>query len=299
VSTPRHLDTPPTVRRGPLATARGELAALDSPARVDRWAPAGEDNEASAPAPALLVPGFTGSKEDFTPLLDLLSRDGRRVVAIDQRGQFESPAGASNRAYDLADLAADLLAVVDAIGGPAHLVGHSFGGLVARAAVLADPTRVRSLTLLCSGPAALPEQIAVDVRLLVEALGTLDLEQVWTAIRALDVERGRPVLPPETETFLRRRFLANDPAGLSRFAEQLLGEPDRVEALAEMLAASGTPALVVTGEDDDRWPTTDQAQMAKRLGVDHVLIPDSAHSPNVENPEETARVLSAFWARIG
>ena len=39
---------------------------------------------------ALLVPGFTGSKEDFISVLPLLAADGWRVVTYDQRGQYES-----------------------------------------------------------------------------------------------------------------------------------------------------------------------------------------------------------------
>jgi pimeloyl-ACP methyl ester carboxylesterase len=52
------------------------------------------DNRDTAPAGVgpvvLLVPGYTGSKEDFLPLLRPLARAGFRAVAMDQRGQFES-----------------------------------------------------------------------------------------------------------------------------------------------------------------------------------------------------------------
>ena len=46
--------------------------------------------------PALLIPGFTGSKEDFIPVLQPLASAGRRVVAIDMRGQYQSQ-GATRR----------------------------------------------------------------------------------------------------------------------------------------------------------------------------------------------------------
>ena len=39
----------------------------------------------------LMVAGYTGSKEDFAPLLAPLAEAGYRVVALDQRGQYESP----------------------------------------------------------------------------------------------------------------------------------------------------------------------------------------------------------------
>jgi pimeloyl-ACP methyl ester carboxylesterase len=107
----------------------------------------------------LLVAGFTGTKEDFAPLLRPLCTAGYRAVALDQRGQYESPGPDDPDAYTVAELAADVIAVGRVLRaenpGPLHLLGHSFGGLVARAAVLAEPALFSSLTLLGSGPARL------------------------------------------------------------------------------------------------------------------------------------------------
>ena len=91
----------------------------------------------------LMVAGYTGSKEDFAPLLAPLAEAGYRVVAIDQRGQYESPRAGHPAAYSVAELGADVLEVARVLkeesGDPLHLLGHSFGGLVTRAAVLAEP----------------------------------------------------------------------------------------------------------------------------------------------------------------
>src|SRR3954447_5585196 len=110
-------------------------------------------------ATVLLVAGYTGSKEDFAPLLRPLCAAGYRAVAFDQRGQYESPGPGDPAAYTVAELAADLLAVSRVLreesDGALHLLGHSFGGLVGRAAVLTDPGLFTSLTLLGSGPAEL------------------------------------------------------------------------------------------------------------------------------------------------
>src|SRR4051795_3798442 len=59
----------------------------------------------------LLVAGYTGSKEDFAPLLRPLCIAGYRAVALDQRGQYESPGPDDPAAYTVAELATDLLAV--------------------------------------------------------------------------------------------------------------------------------------------------------------------------------------------
>ena len=124
----------------------GPLTALDT----------GGDGERGT---VLLVPGFTGSKEDFAPLLRPLCAAGYRVVALDQRGQFESPGPDDPARYSVAELGGDLVAVARQLRAegatPLHLVGHSFGGLVGRAAVLADPPAFSTLTLLGSGPAQL------------------------------------------------------------------------------------------------------------------------------------------------
>src|SRR4051812_33429085 len=129
-----------------FAGGAGPLAALDTGAGAARGT-------------ALLVAGYTGSKEDFAPLLAPLAAVGVRAVAIDQRGQYESPGPDDPAAYSVGELGADVLAVAAALRGethgPLHLVGHSFGGLVSRAAVLADPSGFASLTLLGSGPSQL------------------------------------------------------------------------------------------------------------------------------------------------
>ncbi|MGY2061862.1 alpha/beta hydrolase, partial [Nocardia gipuzkoensis] len=88
---------------------------------------------------AVLVPGFTGSKEDFHALLPPLAAAGFRCVAYDQRGQFESEGPDDPDDYTIADFTADLLGVVESLDAPVHLLGHSFGGYVARNAVVSRP----------------------------------------------------------------------------------------------------------------------------------------------------------------
>jgi pimeloyl-ACP methyl ester carboxylesterase len=103
-----------------------------------------------------------------------------------------------------------------------HLVGHSFGGLVARAAVLADPGTWSSLTLLSSGPGPVPDPSASNLALLVQALPTVDLPTIWAVKTQLEREAGAVAAPAPVEEFLRTRFLANSPVALRRLAEQLL-----------------------------------------------------------------------------
>src|SRR5215472_1638815 len=142
---PYPVGLPEVARRLTLGIEDGRLAALEA-------APAGP---APARGVAVLLPGFTGSKEDFIPLLSPIAAAGYRVISYDQRGQYESVGPDRERAYSLALFARDLREVIGVVGNgePVHLVGHSFGGLVARNLVIAEPELVRSLTLLDSGPA--------------------------------------------------------------------------------------------------------------------------------------------------
>ena len=262
----------------------GPLAALDTGGEAVRGT-------------ALLVAGYTGSKEDFAPLLAPLSDAGYRVVAIDQRGQYESPGPDDPSAYSVQELGLDVVAVAHVLreesGAPLHLVGHSFGGLVTRAAVLTEPTLFTSFTLLGSGPAQLTGRRAD----LLDHLGPLldaggvplvheTLEQV-----AMTDPKAQAV-PAPTREFYSRRFLRNSAAGLRGMADAMLTEPDRVAELA----AVGLPLLVAHGEADDAWLPHVQADMAERLGARHEVVHHSIHSPAVENPPRTLEVLLDFWA---
>lgn len=281
MSTPPFLDLPAGVSADRVPATRGDLAALVA-----------EPPAGAGGAPALLVPGFTGSKEDFIAVLAPLAAAGHPVVAIDQRGQYESPGDDEPSSYDVKALAEDVLAVVRHLGAPVHLVGHSFGGLVARAAALAEPAALRSLTLLSSGPGAIPHPAASNLELISQALPLMDLESIWAAKRQLEAQAGAEPPPPHIEDFLHRRFVTNSPVGLLRLAEQLLSAEDQVDELA----ALDLPLLVAFGPDDDAWPPSAQEEMARRLGARVTVVHGAGHSPAADRPAETAAALVEFWA---
>ncbi len=244
----------------------------------------------------LMVPGFTGGKEDFRFVLKPLAEQGFRVVAIDQRGQHESKGPDDPAAYTIGQLAQDLLQVVAALGdGPVHLVGHSFGGLVSREAVLADPSVFRSLVLMDSGPAALTGPRADVLPFLKPVLEEGGMQALWEASEAISATRpGRKEVTDEVREFLKARMLGSSPVGLATHADELLSAPDRVTELA----AVGLPLLVMYGENDDAWLPSVQDEMASRLGAPVIVIPDSVHSPAAENPSLTAQVLRDFLSQV-
>ena len=289
MSTPRGLALPATVRALTLRSLRHQHAVLLAEPRSG--VPLGM---------AVLVPGFTGSKEDFLSILDPLAAGGFATATFDQRGQYESALDAAcpdGQPLTLEQLADDLIALVDVLSptSPVHLVGHSFGGLVARVATMRHPERVASLILMCSGPGALPESQRALLDALVSALGALPIETVWEAKEHLDRAHGVAPLDPEVHEFMHRRFVSNDPVSLAAKAGMLTTEPDRTDEFAHVLSAHGIAALVMHGQTDDAWPIDEQERMSVRLRADLVVIPSAGHSPAVDQPEATAAALLSFW----
>jgi pimeloyl-ACP methyl ester carboxylesterase len=281
VSTPRFLDLPPGVAPHKIETPQGTFAALEAlpvSGVVERW-------------PALLVPGLTGSKEDFIAVLQTLAHSGRRVLAVDLRGQYETPGPDDPGAYTCAALGADvdLLAQTLSGGEPMHLVGHSFGGLVAREAVIDGRTKFASFTLMSSGPSGIVGERARNGKNFLEEVPVLGLEHVWAT--KMEPEALANGVPDEIIAFLHKRLLANSPTALSRMAEQTLNAPDRTDELRQI----EVPTLVLYGERDDGWPAELQSEMAARLEAECVVLPGAAHSPAVEAPETTAAALIRFW----
>jgi len=290
VSTPRTLDLPEQVRRVTVQTGRGAFAALE----------AMPGSGVCERRPALLLPGYTGSKEDFLAVLWPLAAVGRRVVAIDMRGQYETPGGDDHCHYGPDALAADIADIAMAVGQDdqgVHLLGHSFGGLIARQAVLAQTARISSLTLLGSGPGALRGQRATLLRAVLAELmkagrsGRAErIAQLWESEQ--EPQAVAAGVPAPIIAFLRERMLRSSPEGLVAMGKYLLSCPDQTAALAEL---AGAPILVLYGENDDAWRPTVQDLMARRLRAQRVCIPGAAHSPAVEAPETTAATLTEFW----
>ncbi|MEV0903495.1 alpha/beta fold hydrolase [Streptomyces hokutonensis] len=287
MSRPPSFVPPPGARAYPLRTGRGEFAVVDSPV-ADGVEPRGV---------ALLLPGFTGSKEDFNPLHVALGARGYRTVAVDGRGQYETDGPRDDEsAYAQDELARDVLALAEAVDAPVHLLGHSLGGQVARAAVLLDHAPFVSLTLMASGPAQISASQQDRVKLLRDALAVMSMAEVWDAIQAMET-------PEETETGgaldeglddredLRRRWLGTKPAQLLATGRQLCVEPDRVAELA----AVPLPFHVLSGSRDDTWPVPLLDDMAVRLKARRTVVARAEHSPNTDQPAATAKAIADFW----
>lgn len=283
MSTPKSMQLASNEHSASIKTERGEFAALiaeptDAPIGV-----------------ALLVHGFTGSKEDFIHLLPELANLGWYAVAVDQRGCNESAGSEDLSDYTLDEFALDLVSITKSFNEPVHLLGHSFGGLVAQAATIAG-ANLASLTLFCSGPGAIPgtsydwlKDFQVDLK-----AGNKN-NRIDNSIAEMKAD-GR-LSSPNVENFLRTRWLNTKTAALLGKAQILIDQADLSHDVAK-IATAGLPVLVTHGEADDAWPIAQQHEMAETIGAQYVVIPDAAHSPNVENVPATTAVLDQFWRNL-
>lgn len=277
MSTPLTLQRDPSVTIDTLHTERGQRAAL----RV---------TPADARGTAVLVPGFTGSKEDFLTLLPLLGQAGWQALAFDHLGQFESPGTDNVEDCTIEALATDLLDVATECGEPVHVVGHSFGGLVVAEAAARHPEAFASVTVLSCGLVPLQGPLGTALEHLLAVPDGTPTSTVWQIRRQLEGPLD-PGLPPDIAAFVEAKFVASPLAALKGKAIGLL----RTRDLTPHLARTPGPFLVATGSDDDYWPLSQQRIVATALGTELVLFPGCGHSPAVDDPAAVAAEFDRFW----
>ena len=285
----------PVAVPSPAGELSGLLTGPSAPALVD-----GTPTISAASSPdvagenrALLVPGYTGSKEDYAPVLPFLGEAGWDTLAYSQRGQGGSAAPAGLGAYGMSDFVGDLISIAEAWAGTTgrvHLVGHSFGGIVARAAVVKRPDLFASVTLFCSGRAVydwmntlpildpLPTGPGARQQVLRTYFPDMNFDEPgvgWSEfqrIRALDTASENLV-------------------GIARILSQL--RPD-----TPALAATGVPVHVLYGDQDEIWPPSWYAEEAADLGARESIIRGGTHSPQLQFPRQWAELAGSYWADV-
>lgn len=114
-------------------------------------------------APVLLLHGFPQTRYTWRHQLPSLAEAGFRAVAPDQRGYSPGLRPRSIEEYHVDRLVADVLELIDQLGGPVHLVGHDWGGQVAWLTASRHPDQLATLTVLSRPhPAAFAASFSVD-----------------------------------------------------------------------------------------------------------------------------------------
>ncbi len=218
-------------------------------------------------APLLLITGLGAQLISWDErFCEMLAGRGFHVIRFDNRDSGLSTrmeaagppdiaaafSGHAHPAYELDDLAADAVGLLDSLSIPAaHVVGASMGGFIAQLVVLNHPDRVRSLTSIMSGPGGTDEvapKPAGAAILAVPPPPTREerIEQAMTIHRTLagagdqleeSVERAR------AERAIDRAYY---PVGTGRQLVSILAAESRLERLEHVRV----PTLVIHGIDD-------------------------------------------------
>ncbi|MGI4884161.1 MAG: alpha/beta fold hydrolase [Janthinobacterium lividum] len=175
--------------------------------------------------------------------------------------------------------------------GPVHLVGISFGGMLAQTLASTQPALVRSLSLIGTaatfaeaGRAALRERAAFVRANGLAALAPLSLARWFTP----DFSRRRPEVLDRVG-----KLLAQHEAAFHGDVWELIATLDTVAALAQCTL----PAQVLVGEQDASTPLAAAQVLATALATTKLaVIPASAHFTNVDAPAETNALLLQFLA---
>jgi pimeloyl-ACP methyl ester carboxylesterase len=252
--------------------------------------------------PLVLIHGFTGAKEDFTDWLDPLAALGWHTIAPDQRGHGESHKPDDEQAYSFDIYAADLLALLDAMGWPSAVaLGHSMGGMVLQTAAVAAPGRFDAIILMDTSHRAIrADDTMIDLAIgIARAEGMAALMAAQDALddgesplgteagRRLDAER------PGYKEFGQRKMLASSPAMYAAMAKVITDASSGLDRLDD-LRSLRMPALVIVGDGDGPFLKPSKRMAEAIPGATLAVIPDAGHSPQFESTEHWWKALTAF-----
>jgi len=244
----------------------------------------------------VLVPGATGSKEDFVLMMPLLASAGYRVESYDLAGQYESAdAGPWNlepprMRYDERLFLDDMLAVLDDGAGRAHVLGYSFAGTVAERALIERPDRFASLTLLSAPPE--PGQAFRGVKRIGPISGFTSPRQA-AGLMLWGIRNNFNRVPPRRLAFVRERFAHTRRESVDDIIGLMMQTPD----VRAGLAASPVPKLVAVGEHD-LWPRELHERFARGIGARFAVYP-TGHSPCETAPHQLVRDMVALFGESG
>ena len=242
--------------------------------------------------PLLCVMGLSANTLAWALQVNAFAEHHRAVI-FDNRDVGQS--SMADGPYEIRDMAADTLALADALGLDSfHLLGYSMGGAIAQETALAAPERIRTLTLAVTFANA-------------GAYGR-KLAEVWGGRRArasfeehvdelmLLVHSEEFFESAEMVTYVRQMMLADPhPQPPEAFVRQLVASA-RHDA-RDRLASLEMPVHVIGAEHDILVPVWKSAEIADLIpGSKLSMIARCPHAANIERAEEFNRLVVEWIA---
>lgn len=269
----------------------------------------------AGPAPLVVLHGGPGAAHNYTLMMANLATDDRAVIHYDQLGCGESShlPDAPAEFWTVELFVEELRNLVDQLGvaDRFHLLGQSWGGMLAPEVVLSDSSGIASLTI-CDSPASmalwlraaneLRDQLPADVQQTLlhhEQAGTTDSAEYARAMKVFYDRHVCRVVPNPVEVADSFAQIEAEPTvyhtmnGPSEF--HVIGTL-KDWSIVDRLAGIDLPSLVVAGRHDEARPYVWQPFVDSIAGARCHVFADSSHMPHVEQPEEFLRVVGGFLA---
>ncbi len=241
----------------------------------------------------VLVPGMGDLRATYRFLAPVLRGAGYRVAATDLRGHGDSDATFASCGD--AETAADVLALIEALGGPAVIVGNSMGAGAAVMVAAERPDQVNGLVLV--GPFVRNGKMSAMQRVLFRvAMAPLWAPTAWKSYLPKLYAGQRPVdfdtyraqvvaalhLPGHAKAFSRTTHTNHDPA------EARLGE-------------ISAPTLVIMGDRDPDFPDPkgEASWIAETLHGEVAMVAEAGHYPQSQQPKVTSNAVLSFLTALG
>lgn len=253
--------------------------------RIDTGAATLHVEQAGDGMPALVFLHYWGGSSRTWHLVIERLAASARCVAIDHRGWGQSSAPAAG--HGIADLAADALAVITALGLTEYiLVGHSMGGKVAQMLAGQRPGGLRGVVLVAPAPAK-PVPIPEAVR--------AQMADSYTSRDAVIATLDSVLRHATLSQALREQVIEDSLAGAEQ-AKHDWPAHTIIEDVSADLGHINVPILVVAGEHD-RVEPLDVMQsnvIAEIDGAQLDVIAGSGHLIPLERPQELSERITAF-----
>ena len=262
-----------------VARVNGHRLAYEVTDFVDPWLEAKETQ--------VWVHGFMGRQEVFCRQVPAFCRQFR-VVTYDQRG-FGASSAPKRGSYGIEDYVGDLGAFVDHLGlKKFHLVGHSFGGMVAQGFALKHQRRLQSLVLIATRGTSAPEhpeqRRVIDG--VIKAGGMRGFADAFAAAYADPSE-------PEISAWNLEMTARTNPHVVMANAEgktpfNFLPRLKRLKV----------PTLVLNSKTDKLIAETDARALAKAIPTADLVWYEGSHGAPLKKPDAITDPMQAFYARI-
>jgi L-proline amide hydrolase len=267
--------------------------------------------------PIVLCHGGPGATHDYLLSLRALAAGGRQVVLYDQVGNGNSQhlRDAPGDFWTVDLFRRELRALVEHLGWSDgyHVLGQSWGGMLAMEHALQHPPGLRSI-VVADSPASIPlwvaeanglrEELPVDVQEALtrhEAAGSTDTPEYREAMQVF-YRRHVCRLDPWPEEVVRTFALMDEDPTVYRTmngpSEFHVVGTIRDWDITERLGEIDVPTLLVSGRHDEATPRIVGEIRDGIPSAEWVLLEESSHLPHVEEPERFVEAVEGFLERV-